>query len=200
MSCVIGLTGGIAMGKSTVAKMFSKYHIPVVDADLIAREVVEKGQKSYEKIVRTFGKEILHEDLSINRKKLGQIIFADARKREQLNHIVHPAIREEMVLQRDRYVAAAVPAVVLDIPLLYESRLTHFVDKVIVVAIHGDLQLKRLMNRDQINEQEAKRRIQAQMPIEEKIKKADAVIYNEGSIRETEKQLVKILQEWNIIL
>lgn len=199
MRRVIGLTGGIATGKSTISKMFKSFHIPVIDADKIAREVVEPGKTAYDHIVRTFGKGITQGDGTIDRKKLGQIIFSDEQKRKQLNEIVHPAIRRKMIDRRDEYLKQGERAVVLDIPLLFESDLTHFVDQIIVVYIPEALQLERLLKRDHLNKVDALKRIRAQLPIEEKVKKADAVIDNQGSIEESFEQLEKILIDWNII-
>lgn len=198
MTLVIGLTGSIGTGKSTIANKCKKLGIPVVDADLIAREVVEPGKDAYQAILATFGKEILQEDQTLNREKLGALVFADEEKRKQLNEIVHPAIRKEMLRQRDSYIAGKEACVVLDIPLLYESKLTHFVEKVIVVATSQDIQLKRILKRDQMTEEEAKQRINAQIHIAEKVKWADAVIDNNGTIDESEQQLIDILKKWDV--
>lgn len=198
MALVIGLTGSIGTGKSTIANKFKQLNIPVVDADKIAREVVEPHTETYRKIVETFGEEILHEDKTLNRKALGNIVFTDEKKRKQLNSIIHPAIRKEMLRQRDEWIAKGKECVVLDIPLLYESKLTHFVDKVIVVYVDEEVQLKRIMERDQSSEEDAKNRIAAQIPVAEKAKRADAVIDNNGSIEHSYKQLIDILQDWGI--
>src|SRR5690625_3642877 len=122
MALIIGLTGSIASGKSTISSMFSEFNIPVVDADKIAREVVQPGEKAYIEIVKAFGDKILKEDLTIDRKKLGSIIFADDDKRHQLNSIIHPAIRETMTFQKDQYIQSGEKCIVLDIPLLFESK------------------------------------------------------------------------------
>lgn len=198
MTLVVGLTGGIASGKSTVADMFKQLNIPVIDADKIAREVVLPGEKTYDKIVKTFGEAVLHEDQTLNRKKLGEIIFADEAKRKQLNALIHPAIRKRMLKRRDQYIAEREPCIVLDIPLLFESKLTHFVEKVIVVYIDEATQLERLMQRDGLNEKEAKQRIQAQLPLKEKAKLADGVIDNHGTIEETRTQLLNLLIKWQV--
>lgn len=196
MALIIGLTGSIGTGKSLIANKLKELGIPVVDADIIAREVVEPGKEAYDKIVETFGKEILHEDRTLNRKALGNIVFHDDAKRKQLNDITHPAIRKEMVRQRDEYVADGHDFVVLDIPLLYESNLTHFVDKVIVVSVEPDVQLERIMLRDNCTEKEAKARIASQIPVSEKAKKADAVIDNNGTREQSYEQLIDILSKW----
>ncbi len=197
LALVIGLTGGIATGKSTVSEMFKEMDIPVVDADVISREVVEPGELAYEKIVDTFGEEVLHPDGTLNRKKLGSIVFGDEQKRKQLNEIVHPEVRKKMISERDRYVQKGHPIVVLDIPLLFESKLTHFVDKTLLIYVDEDIQLKRLMNRDQSTKEEALQRINAQFPISKKLELADAVIYNNGTIEETKEQLLEQLKTWN---
>lgn len=198
MALIIGLTGSIGTGKSTIANKFRDLDIPVVDADLIAREVVEPGKDAYQDIVATFGKEILQNDKTLDRKALGNIVFNNEAKRKQLNAIIHPAIRKEMVRQRDEWVRNGKECVVLDIPLLYESGLTHFVDKVIVVYVDPEIQLQRIMDRDQSTEEEAKSRINSQIPVSEKAKKADAVIDNNRSKEESYRQLKAILEDWGI--
>lgn len=192
VTIVIGLTGGIASGKSTVSNMIRKQGLRVVDADIIAREVVEIGQPAYKKIIETFDG-ILDEDKSINRQKLGSIIFVDEKKRQQLNSIVHPAVREEMLKQVESEKQKNALAVVLDIPLLFESKLTHIVDKTILVYVDEHIQLERLMERNDYTEHEARMRIESQMPLKEKLKLADYVINNNGSLEETERQLRNIL-------
>lgn len=199
MATIIGLTGSIGTGKSTVSNMFLQLYFPVVDADKIAREVVEPGQDAYRKIVDTFGESILKQDKQIDRKILGKIVFSDTKKRKQLNDIVHPAIREEMLAQQEHYIKNGARCVVLDIPLLFESKLTHLVDKIIVVFVDSDVQLQRIMERDQSTKEIAMQRIKAQIPVSEKVKLADAVINNNGSKEETFQQLKKILWEWNLI-
>lgn len=198
MALIIGLTGSIGTGKSTIANKFRDLDIPVVDADLIAREVVEPGKDAYQDIVATFGKEILQNDNTLDRKALGNIVFNNEAKRKQLNAIIHPAIRKEMVRQRDEWVRNGKECVVLDIPLLYESGLTHYVDKVIVVYVDPEIQLQRIMDRDQSTEEEAKSRINSQIPVSEKAKKADAVIDNNRSKEESYRQLKAILEDWGI--
>lgn len=198
MALIIGLTGSIGTGKSTIANKFRDLDIPVVDADLIAREVVEPGKDAYQDIVATFGEKILQNDKTLDRKVLGNLVFNDVAKRKQLNAIIHPAIRKEMVRQRDEWVRNGKECVVLDIPLLYESRLTHYVDKVIVVYVDPEIQLQRIMDRDQSTEEEAKSRINSQIPVSEKAKKADAVIDNNRSKEESYRQLKAILEDWGI--
>ncbi|AXI09660.1 dephospho-CoA kinase [Oceanobacillus sp. 143] len=198
MALVIGLTGSIASGKSTVSLMFDDFQIPVIDADKIAREVVEPGEAAYEGIVAAFGEAILIEDKTLDRKKLGSIIFADEDKRQTLNSIVHPEVRKQMIEQRDALIAAGKRCIVLDIPLLFESNLTSLVDKTIVVYVDESIQLQRLMERDGLAEQAAKQRIASQIPVEEKVKLANAVINNNGSKKESYEQLEQILSDWQV--
>jgi dephospho-CoA kinase len=199
MALIIGLTGGIASGKSTVARMLLDMNIPVIDADVEARKVVEKGQKAYVRIIETFGSEILTAAGDIDRVKLGSIVFHDEDKRHQLNAIVHPAVRESMNAEKAKYVILGNSVVVLDIPLLFESKLTHMVDKTILIYVDAEIQLNRLMSRNQLVESEAMARIKSQMPLIEKIKLADAVIDNNGTINDTETQLIKILNNWEVL-
>ncbi|MCP1125455.1 dephospho-CoA kinase [Bacillus sp. AFS018417] len=199
MTVVIGLTGGIASGKSTVSQMFQGFHVPVIDADIIAREVVEPGKEAYNEIVTAFGKEVLGENGELDRPKLGGIVFHNEEKRLLLNGIVHPAVRKEMNAQKDMYIREKAQAVVLDIPLLFESKLTGLVDKILLVYVDSETQLTRLMERNNFKEEEAKARIASQMPLEDKITLADEVINNNGTMEETKAQLSRILKEWNII-
>ncbi|WP_318508067.1 dephospho-CoA kinase [Bacillus sp. T3] len=196
MSVIIGLTGGIASGKSTVSMMLKELNIPVIDADEEARLAVEKGEKAYLEIVAYFGEEILLADGSIDRLKLGSIIFPNEDKRAILNSIVHPAVRENMLRKKEQYLIAGYEFIVLDIPLLFESKLTHMVEKVIVVYVDEQTQLARLMERNGFSEEEAMARIASQLPLKDKLTLADAVIDNNGSIDDTKKQLINILTNW----
>ncbi|WP_150284965.1 dephospho-CoA kinase [Rummeliibacillus sp. TYF-LIM-RU47] len=196
---IIGLTGSIASGKSTVAKMLEEVGLPIVDADLVARIVVEPGTPTLEKISEVFGKEVLLENCELNREKLGEIIFHNPAKRVELNSIMHPAIRQEMLRQRDELTEAGEPHIVMDIPLLFESHLQHFVEKILVVSVTEENQLNRLMERNHLSKEEALARIATQLPLSEKEKGADAVIYNNRDLENTRTQLLAILKEWDII-
>jgi len=196
VTVVIGLTGGIASGKSTVSNMIKEMGITVVDADQISRDVVEFGKPAYNKIVEVFGVEILQEDHTLNREKLGTLIFSDQKKREQLNEIVHPAVRKEMLQQVKKEKELGSSAVVLDIPLLFESKLTYLVDKTILVYVDEQIQLERLMQRNGYTEEEAKLRIQSQLPLKDKRKLADEIIDNNGSLENTQTQLKAVLNKW----
>lgn len=198
MSLVIGLTGSIATGKSTIANMFKELNIDVIDADLIAREVVEVNQPAYLKIVEEFGEEILHENKELNRKALGKVIFNDEKKRKKLNSIIHPAIRKEMLDQKEVLLKLGREAIVMDIPLIFESGLEDYVEKILVAYVTEETQLKRLIERDKCTKEDALSRINSQISIEEKAKKADAIIDNNGTREESYKQLLSLLSKWNI--
>ncbi|MBX0359005.1 dephospho-CoA kinase [Halobacillus sp. Nhm2S1] len=199
MTLVIGLTGSIASGKSTVAEMFRDMDIPVIDADQISRDVVKPGKPAYKEIVETFGEQVLEDDGDLDRKKLGKVVFSDETKRKQLNGIVHPKVREEMIRRREQYKQQQYQAVVLDIPLLFESNLTDYVEKILVVYVDEETQMERLMERDQSGRKDAEERIQAQIPVKKKAEMADAVIDNTGTIEKSLHQLKDILQGWGIV-
>lgn len=196
---IIGLTGSIASGKSTVAKMMTALGLPIVDADVVARDVVEPGTETLALIVQNFGADILLEDGNLNRPKLGDIIFHEPAKRKILNDIMHPAIRQEMLRQRDAYIDAGQKHVVMDIPLLFESKLEHFVERILVVSVSEEVQLRRLMERNQLSKEDALARMHSQLPMSVKEKSAHAVIYNNENIQQTEEQLIKILTHWGVL-
>ncbi|MFB6467728.1 dephospho-CoA kinase [Cytobacillus sp. Hz8] len=199
MSIVVGLTGGIASGKSTVSNMLKKRGYTIIDADLEARLAVEKGEPAYFEIIEYFGEDVLLDDGSIDRAKLGSIIFHDEEKRLKLNSIVHPAVRKRMLKKKEQALACGEKLIVLDIPLLIESKLTSMVEKIILVYVDEETQLKRLIARNQYTEEEAQARMNSQMPLKEKIPFADKVINNNGLIEETEAQLSQILREWDVL-
>ncbi|ANX13168.1 dephospho-CoA kinase [Fictibacillus arsenicus] len=192
---IIGLTGGIATGKSTASLILNEQGIPVIDADIIAREVVMPGKEAYEKIVAFFGDDVLLSDKTLNRAKLGEIIFNNSEKRLKLNEIVHPAVRSEMKKQAELHLSDGNPLVIMDIPLLFESKLTHMVDETWLIYTHPDIQLKRLMERDGYTEEQAVSRIKSQMPIDEKKELADVVIENNGTKEDLKQKLLRLLQE-----
>lgn len=189
MTYLLGLTGGIASGKSTVTQMFRSKNIPVIDADIIAREVVKPGKPGLEKIVSHFGKDVLLEDGTLDRKKLGTIIFNDDAKRALLNHILSDEIRTRILEMIELCKKSDPSLIVLDIPLLYEGGYDEIVDDVMVCYVPRDIQLKRLMARDHLKENDAIKRIDSQMSLEEKKSRADVVIDNSGRIDETLKQV-----------
>lgn len=193
---IIGLTGSIATGKSTVANRFKEHGIPVVDADLIARQVVEPGSETLQKIAQAFGESALHADGTMNREEIGRQIFGNEEKRALLNGIIHPAIRKEMLRQKDHHLANGKKIVILDIPLLFESKLEHFVEQILVVATSREIQKQRLMARNGLSEQEALERMNSQLSIDDKAKWADEVIKNDGTLEELEAQVDALVNNW----
>ena len=195
MGMILGLTGSIASGKSTVSKMICEFGIPIVDADVIAKQVVEVGQVAYQKIIETFGPKILLENGEINRPALGAIIFNNPERREELNKIVHPEVRKVMLQQSKRLLDEGHRIVILDIPLLFESKLTSLVEKTIVVYVDEENQIKRLMERNKLSEEDAMARITSQIPVSEKVKLADYVIDNNGDLEDTKRQVKDLLNK-----
>lgn len=186
---IVGLTGGIACGKSTVAKMFAQLGCVIIDADQVAREVVEPGENGHEAIIHRFGPQILHENGELNRKALGDIVFKDKNALADLNAILHPLIRTRMNEKKEEAKQIHPPLIIMDIPLLFESEQKHTVEAVIVVYVPPAEQLKRLMERDQLTAEDAQRRIDSQLPIEDKKKWADFIIDNSGSLEKTREQV-----------
>ncbi|KAG5653238.1 hypothetical protein H0H81_001621 [Sphagnurus paluster] len=186
---VIGLTGGIATGKSTVSRLLKAKKIPIVDADLLAREVVLPGTSGLKKIVKEFGEDILLPDGTLDRKKLGSVVFNDEAKRKKLNAIVHPAVRWAMFTKVVQYWVGSEKYCVLDVPLLIEGGVWKWVGKVVVVYCSADIQLQRLMLRDNSTREEALARLNSQLPIAEKVAYADFVLDNSGSPQELSSQV-----------
>ncbi|WP_348922728.1 dephospho-CoA kinase [Enterococcus rotai] len=191
MTMILGLTGGIATGKSTVVKVFKELGFPVVDADVIAREIVEVGMPALAEIVSMFGTEILQPDGSLDRKKLGALVFSDKEKRQKLNALLSPFLREAILSQIEMKKDRA-SLVVVDIPLLYEGGYEKDMDQVAVVYVPETIQLDRLMERDYLTEQEAWQRINSQLSIEQKKQRADIVFDNQKTIQETKK----LVENW----
>lgn len=189
MTYILGLTGSIATGKSTVSRYFSDKGIPLVDADLVARKVVEPETKGLAAITKTFGNTYLLPDGRLNRKKLGTLIFSDDNKRQELNELLQAYISNEIDREIAMLKQACPDLIVLDIPLLFENNYTNRCDAVMVVYTTPEVQMERLMARNQLSTQEAKKRIASQMSIEEKRKRADFIINNNDSRSETYKQV-----------
>lgn len=197
---IIGLTGGIASGKSTVSKLLREHEIAVIDADEISKELTAPGNAGYIDTVKVFGEEILDTTqpkvggyYPINRVKLGEIIFADAEKRRALNKIMHGKVIFRIVMLLLRCFLTGKSVVILDVPLLYETKLQKYCSKVVVVYTKQELQLERLTLRNPESAEQAKARINSQIDIEEKKKWADVVIDNNGSLEETKKQVDQLV-------
>lgn len=196
MTKILGLTGGIAMGKSTISNFLRDKGIPIVDADEIAHAVLEfKAVKV--QLVKAFGTPILNEQKQVDRKQLGKIVFGESKKLGELNQIVQPVIRQEIIRQLKSFTTE--PVVVLDAPVLFEQGYETLVDCIMVVSTTPAEQLRRLMERDHLTREDAQKRIDAQMAIEIKQKKADVTIDSSGSIEATQKQVIEWLVKQNLL-
>jgi dephospho-CoA kinase len=193
---IVGLTGGVASGKSTVSQVFREEGAYLIDADQIARELVQPHTPAWQEIIKLFGEEILQKDGSIHRKRLAALVFSHPEKRGLLNQLLHPRIKEER-RRRVREIGQRDPEaiVVIDAALLVETGEHQGMDWLIVVHASEARQMERLEKRDGIGREEARRIISAQMPLEEKLKAADRVIRNEGSIDEMRREARKVFQE-----
>jgi dephospho-CoA kinase len=177
---VIGLTGGIASGKSTVSRYLQQRKVALLDADAIAHELSQQGKPIWKGFVEHFGRGVLSKENVIQRNKIGQIVFSDERERQWLDHMTHPLIQEEIFKRLELYRQEGQPFVVLDIPLLFETGWDKFVNAVWVVYVDEATQLRRLQERDGFDEIASRRRIASQMSLEVKKGKADVVIDNRG--------------------
>jgi len=174
---LVGLTGGVATGKSTVANMFKKCGAPAIDADLLARQVVEPGKPAWRAIVKLFGKTILNPDRSLDRQALGSVVFRNPKKRQQLERIIHPRVaREQRRLVRRIIKRKPHTVVIYEVPLLFEACVDKRVDKIIVVTADRETQIARLRKRNGLSRAEALRRISSQMPLAKKRRRADYVL------------------------
>lgn len=182
---VIGLTGGIATGKSTVAQFFSERGIPVIDADQLARDAVLPGSPALDRIVSLFGRDILSHDGRLDRRRLGNLVFSDLEKRRQLEGILHPEIRRRAETQITQAAAAGHQRLIYMAPLLIEAGATDRVDTVWVVTVRPEIQMERLMRRDGISREQAERLIDSQMPLSEKERCGSVVIDNSGTEAQT---------------
>jgi len=183
---VIGLTGGIASGKSTVTKTLADLGALIIDGDQTAHRLMEPHQAAWEDIVKSFGREILNSDMTIDRIKLGAIVFNEPEQMELLNKITRPRIIESLqnnLLELRQTQPEAI--LVMDIPLLYEANMVELCDQVWVVWIPREIQIKRLMERNGYTQEESIKRIESQMSLDEKARQADVVIDNSGSVEET---------------
>ncbi|MDI6780575.1 MAG: dephospho-CoA kinase [bacterium] len=193
-SMVIGLTGSIGTGKTTVANIFHDLGAVVIDADRIAREIVEPQMPAWQQILDAFGDKVLNPDSTINRHCLGELVFNDRLSRERLNQITHPLIRE--VIRKQIFLSEQTnKIIVIDAPLLIEAGLQDMTDKIIVVSASRDTQIKRLKMRNLFSDLQIETRINSQLPLEVKIEKADYIINNDGNILETTTQIKKMWEE-----
>ena len=189
---IIGLTGGIASGKSIVVSVFRELGAIILDADQIARLVVLPHQPAWEDIVEFFGPQVVNEDESLDRAKIGEIVYNNPDSLKELNRITHPRIMQYYKDEMRRIKLEEPEAIViLEVPLLYETNMDKLCQQVVVVCVDRETQIKRLMERDKMSYEDAVRRINAQMPMDEKVRRADFVIDNRGSMEETKEKATK---------
>jgi dephospho-CoA kinase len=192
----VGLTGGIASGKSMVAEIFASLGAKILDSDEVAREVLLPGQPAWKRLRQAFGEEFFHPNGTVKRKQLRKLVFANPEKRDQLNAIVHPEVMKE-INRRSEVLSSSLQAKVLvvDVPLLLEVGVADRFDKIVVVDARESVQINRLVQRDGISEEEAKQALKAQMPLSEKVELADYVIDNNSTLADTEIQVRKVWEE-----
>ena len=197
MALIVGLTGGIVGGKSTVALMFKDLGAKIVDADKLGHSVILPHRPAWEKITRLYGKDILRNDLTIDRKQLSKIVFTNQTLLKKLNEITHPEIikliKKEINLAKNK-THSQEKILIIDAALIYEAKIDRLMDKIVVVYIDENEQIKRLIKRNNLSKDEALQRIKSQMPMKEKAEMADYVIDNSSSLDETKKQVEKIWQ------
>ena len=193
---IVGLTGGVASGKTAASQVLKEEGAYIIDADQIARELVQPQKPAWNELIRAFGKDILQEDGSIHRKKLAEKVFADPKQRKRLNQILHPRIKEEMG-RRTKEIGQKDPEaiVVIDAPLLVELGDHYEMDKLIFVTSTQTQQIERLKERDGIGPEAALKILSSQMSLGEKVKLADFIIGNEGSLEETKKRAREVFKE-----
>jgi len=195
MALIVGLTGGIVVGKSTVASMFKDLGAKIIDADKLGHSVILPHRPAWEKIIRLFGKDFLRNDLTIDREKLGKIVFTNQTLLKKLNEITHPEIikliKKEINLTINK-TQNQEKILIIDAALIYEAKIDRLMDKIIVVYIDEEEQIKRLIKRNNLSKEEALQRIKSQMPMKEKVKMADYMVNNSNSLDETKKQVEEI--------
>lgn len=194
MPKVIGLTGGIASGKSIVSELLSVFGFKVVDADKAAREAVKKGSKGLAQVREVFGDEAIDENGEMNRRYMGDLVFNHPEKRLELNAIIHPIVRDIMEEEKQEYLKQGYN-VIMDIPLLFENELENTVDEVWVVYTSESIQMDRLMQRNNLSLEDAKARVYSQISIDKKSRMADHVIDNLGDKLELKQNLERLLEE-----
>ena len=192
---LVGLTGGIASGKSTVAEILARQGAAIINADVLAREVVEPDRQAWTEIVNTFGTAVLQPDRALDRQKLRAIIFDDPDARKKLESIIHPQVRALAEQRIREHAAAGYAVIVYEVPLLFEGNLQEWLRPVILVACDVDTQRNRLQSRDNLSAAQAQKHIDAQMSLEAKRRLADYVIENNGSLKDLERQVQAVLEK-----
>ena len=192
---LVGLTGGIASGKSTVAAILRRLGASIINADELSREVVQPGQDAWKEIIKSFGPDILQENKALDRRKLRKIVFDNPEARKKLEAIIHPRVRALAERRISELAAAGSSVIVYEVPLLFEAQIHLWLRPVILVACDLETQKKRLLERDHLTELEAQQHLDAQMSLEKKRKLADYVIENDGTREELEQQVRAVLQK-----
>jgi dephospho-CoA kinase len=192
---LVGLTGGIASGKSTVAKILERLGAAVINADALSREVVEPGKDAWKEIIDAFGAGVLQPDQTLDRQKLRTVIFNDSDGRKKLEAIIHPRVRALAEEKIREHAVAGYSIIVYEVPLLFEGNLHEWLRPVILVACDVDTQRARLQERDRLTQTEAQKHIDAQMSLEEKRRLADYVIENDGSLADLEQQVRAVVEK-----
>lgn len=191
---VVGLTGGIASGKSTVAGMFEDRKVPVIDADVIAREIVEPGEPALEDIEEAFGAEVIRQEGSLDREALGNIVFGDDQARATLDAITHPRVAQRMAERARALREQGHRWVIYDAALIVENDIHEWLDALIVVSADRATQIERLIRRDGLSREDAIARIDSQLPLEQKVAVADYVIDNNGTLEDTIEQVERVYE------
>ncbi|MFW6256930.1 MAG: dephospho-CoA kinase [Bacillota bacterium] len=192
---IIGLTGGIASGKTTAARFLEELGAYIINADQVSRLIMQPQKKGYREVVEEFGQKILDQKGEIDRSKLGEIIFSDPRKRKKLEEITHPLIIAEMKAKIKKLKEEGKDPIVLEIPLLFETGMEQMVDQVWVVYVDETTQLDRLQNRNDLSRPEAQKRINSQMSLEEKSKRADIVVDNNGDKQDLKNEITTLWEK-----
>ena len=193
---LLGVTGGIASGKSTVARMLEQLGARLIDFDLLSRVVVEPGKPAWSDIIASFGGQVLREDKTLDRKKLAEIVFHDSEKRKKLESFVHPRIYEEFTRLVKEYATKDLNILIqVVVPLLIEAKLQHLFHKILLVYIPEEMQIERVMKRDRISREMALNMLSSQIPIEEKRGYADFIVDNSGPLEETKRQVEEVWEK-----
>ena len=196
MAFLVGLTGGMGSGKTTVGRLFEELGARVLDADAISRSLVEPGKPAWQEIIDLLGKEVLRDDRTLDRGKIADIVFSDPKKKEALEAIIHPRVMaEEQALYRTISEKEPDALVIIDAALLIESGNYRKVDKVIVVACDEEIQIQRILADNTFSRENAERRLRQQMPLKEKIKFADYVIQNDSGLPELKEKVVELFSQ-----
>ena len=191
----VALTGGIATGKSHVRAQFEKLGVPTIDADTLARDAVAVGTPGLAAVVERFGRDILAPSGALDRQKLASVVFMDPAARRDLEAIIHPEVQRATEAWFDSLDPARYSVAIADIPLLYEVGRDRDFDAVIVTAVDPETQVRRVIDRDGASEEEARQRLAAQLPIEEKVQRADFVIRTDGTVEQTHEQVRRVLEQ-----